>query len=227
MSRLVISKQTNNTLCVIKNFATFELEDTFLRITDKSGLTEINIFDITFDGNSYNLKIDKHSIIRSNEYYSSVHNGDKCWALHSRTWLKIVDVIIDHTRRILNKAVETKTLNLNGITLTYSNNKISIISSKYQISDNFIINRELLSAYHSQYFLIGLENIVVIKYYNKCDLFIQKIHDDEHVFPKKIYVLTLNTSTSYILNYFIAKCLNTLKEQEKYLSVGLSSLRME
>jgi hypothetical protein len=223
MTRLVINKSLDRTLCVIKNFITIELENNLIRITDCYGVKEFNIFNIEFN---HNYIMVEDSIFTSSNMYTTHKNSNKyTWYIHHSVWHNIRELIQLHVLGEIVYAVKNKVINIDDLRITYENDNFLFESTVFKVCDKFrMLDHSALLKDYQQIHLVGENSFIVLNYSSAIiNSNIEIFKKDNLYYPNHISYIFLNKSAFHILIHFIAACLNTLKTENEYLLVSLLS----
>jgi hypothetical protein len=199
MSRLVINKSNDRTICIIKNFGSIELSENKIKIVDKYGLTAANIFSLEKD-RSYSIRVENFDIRGSNAYNTHTDSQFKWWAVSSQAFDEINTLVEEYYNSCLLKAIQTKELLFDNFIIGFQDNMLSIQYKDYLTIDEYTLFKPFNYS-TSEIALLGKESYVYIAKDNKTNSIVN-VHSGD-IFPKYIYKMSISYSYFSVLDKFI------------------------
>ena len=212
MSRLVINKTEERVICIIKNFGSLELSDNTVKVIDKYGLKEFNIFLL-----SNGLVFKNFYIHASNAYSIFSNKNDHQWYVHSAVAGQLYKLVNEFYYKRLGYAIQSKVLNFDEFTFKFADQLLTIDFQEYSITDNFKIIHP--SNYNNAEFAILGEKYMLHITQGGSLQELENVYESSLCFPYALYNMYMYQSQISVLRNFIGACLNSLQREDEFLSV--------
>lgn len=200
MSRLVINKGQDRTICIIKNFGSIELSENKIKIIDKFGLTSSDIFSID---KTYTYSVRAQNFdIRSSNAYSTYFDGKstKYWCVSSQALDEIVTLVGEYYDSCIANAVRNKEFSFDEFTVSFKDNYLSIKYQDFLMTDKYTLFKPLNYGMH-EIALLGEESYIYIIKDSSTDSVVN-LHIGD-TFPKFIYRMLISIPHFNVLDKFI------------------------
>lgn len=200
MSRLVINKGVDRTICIIKNFGSIELSENEIKIIDKHGLISSSIFQIKRD-DVWGVSTMSFSITSSNMYRIAFHNHKKIWYISPRALEDIISLITEYYDVCLANAVREKVLNLDNFSLSILDDLTCFKCGDISVIDEYNMYKPSIY-YTNETSFLGNNTFIYVALDNVKNIVFESLHNGP-VFPNSIYILHIKPEYFHTLEKFI------------------------
>lgn len=214
MSRLIVNNTDDRVICIIKNFASIELVDDTLKIIDKFGLSEFDIFEMNVHYNT--IEFNSFAIRTSNAYGVELYRKHKYWSISNAVLNELRVIFVDYYFKRLELSITNHTIKIDKFKINF-NSVDNIFNIEYEDAEitDYFVPAQPISYYDREIVLLGKSYYV---YMSEGDSNLVLIHNSDY-FPKSIYSITLQSAQISVLRTFMSSCLNLTNQIDEFLLV--------